>query len=76
MRHGRHPGSRHHAVAEDLARVVDVGEERLERPHPLLDAGLDCARGEGRVELLWQAPTERELDALRQEFEEFKKQFQ
>ena len=28
-------------VVEDLAGAVDVGEERLERPDPLLDAGLE-----------------------------------
>ncbi len=34
-----------HAVVEDLARVVDVGEEHLQRLHALLDAVLDRRPG-------------------------------
>ncbi len=37
--------ARDHAVGEDLPGVVHVGEERLERPHPLLDAALDRRPG-------------------------------
>ena len=39
-----HP-ARDHAVVEDLPGVVHVGEEQLQRPHPLLDAPLDRRPG-------------------------------
>ena len=38
---GHDQAARDDAVGEDPARAVDVGEERLEREHPLADPGLD-----------------------------------
>ena len=45
VRRGRDHPSRDDAVVEDLAGVVHVGQERLQRPDPLLDAGLDRRPG-------------------------------
>ena len=66
-----HEGSGHDAGAEDLAGPVDVGEEGLERPHPLAYAGLDrlpLGRAEDpRDEVERERPLlarERERDAL------------
>ena len=41
VRRAGHQPARHDAVGEDLARAVDVGEEPLEREHPLAHAALD-----------------------------------
>ena len=41
VRRARNQTARDHAVGEDLARPVDVGEEPLEREHALAHAGLD-----------------------------------
>ena len=41
VRRARHQPARHHAVGQDLARPVHVGEEALEREDALAHAGLD-----------------------------------
>ena len=71
VRRARDEATRHDAVGEDLARAVDVGEEPLEREHPLADARLDhrplLGVDDARHEVERERPLlagERERDAL------------
>ena len=45
VRGGGHHAARDHAVLEHLPDVIDVGQERLERTHPLPDPGVDLLPG-------------------------------
>ena len=43
VRAGGHEPPRHEALADDLARVVDVVDERVQRADPLCQSALDAA---------------------------------
>ena len=64
---GDHQPARHHAVGEDLARAVHVGQERLQRADPLRDAGLDVLPLGGGDDARDDVHRERPLDALQRE---------
>ena len=63
VRRGGDQLARDDAVADDLGVGVDVVEERLHRPHPLGDAGLDRVPLGGRDHPRHEVQRERSLDA-------------
>jgi hypothetical protein len=64
---GHHHPPRHDPVGEHLAGAVDVGQERLQRPDPLRDTGLDDLPFGVRDDPRHDVERERALDALERE---------
>ena len=65
VRRGVHQFRRDHAVPQDLRAAVDVGQERVQRPHPLRQARLDVRPLARRDDARHRIERERPLGALR-----------